>query len=362
MLFVSIILGSYCLLVLGLIYGWHRALSAPKQGIQKLHRISVVIAVRNESANIQKLIDSLKLQTYQNFEVVMVDDHSDDNTRALIAENLAGNMTVFGNQFEGKKGAITTGVKNAAGEIIVTTDADCKFNPEWIDEINRAFQSDSVMMAIGAVKIKVADFFSAMQCVEFSTLVGSGFATLGFQIPTMCNGANLAYRKIVFEAVNGYEGNLQISSGDDEFLMRKIEAQFPRSIHVLKDKKSVVETNAQPTLSSFVGQRIRWAGKWKLNTSFFSVVLAAYIFTVQLCVIIGIGSLFFTASISFVMLVAVKIVFECIFILQVFRFCNAKWRTLPFLVVQIIYPVYVVLIAITSTFSKSSWKGRPVKL
>ena len=102
-------------------------------------------------------------------------------------------------------------------------------------------------MVIGAVRIKPThSFFSKLQVIEFSSLIASAAATLTLGFPTMCNGANLAYRKTTFVEVNGFDGNAHIASGDDEFLMRKVVKKFgAKSLKFLRDFNAVVTTNPQ---------------------------------------------------------------------------------------------------------------------
>src|SRR5213075_2078285 len=116
----------------------------------------------------------------------------------------------------------------------------------------------------GPVKLEEGNsLFGKMQVTEFASLIGTGAASIGFGMPNMCNGANLAFEKAAFVAVNGYAGNDKIASGDDEFLMHKIHSQFPGSVCFLKNPKAIVRTNVQQSLSGFLSQRIRWASKWK---------------------------------------------------------------------------------------------------
>src|SRR4030095_3544460 len=109
--------------------------------------ISVIIAARNEEANIEALINSLAGQTYpkQLFEVIVVDDHSEDRTWELIQQNaialslkcirLKDRVRPDENLRSYKKRAIEEGISLATGELIVTTDADCRFEPEWLRTI-----------------------------------------------------------------------------------------------------------------------------------------------------------------------------------------------------------------------------------
>ena len=193
-------------------------------------KISLIIPARNEETNIGKLLAALSNQSYPKelTEIIVVDDHSTDNTATIVQQFPFAKLIQLKedaiNSY--KKKAIEKGIAEATGELIVTTDADCNVNPGWLRAINSSFSDESVKMSFGAVRIQSDQtIFSRLQALEFSSLIGSGASTAAFGFPTMCNGANLAFTKEAFLQTNGYTGNEQIASGDDEFLMRKIEAK-----------------------------------------------------------------------------------------------------------------------------------------
>src|SRR5690349_12450920 len=124
---VSIFL-CYFLLVIVLIVGWFKALGQRSREAFAQPGISVVVSARNEEHTIGPLLRDLMGQQYQDFEVIIVDDHSDDNTRVSVEEvtRVDNRFRLIRNLGEGKKQAIASGVKAASKPIIVTTDADCR--------------------------------------------------------------------------------------------------------------------------------------------------------------------------------------------------------------------------------------------
>ncbi len=109
----------------------------------------------------------------------------------------------------------------------------------------------------GAVRIHQGGrFFDHLQAIEFAGLAGTSGATLVTGRPTVCNGANLAYRKAAFEEAGAYAGNLHIASGDDEFLMRSL---LPAIRRTPVCSARVATTQAASTLRAFFRQRLRWA-------------------------------------------------------------------------------------------------------
>ncbi len=360
-----ILFGLYFVLLMVLRIGWSKAIAQKKiTPVSKNLFISVVIPIRNEEKNIDILVQYLANQNYpsQNFEAIFVNDHSTDSSAQLIEQRkmLLPNATVISleNKF-GKKAALTQGIYLAKGEIIVTTDADCIFSADWLTTINSVFQDQRTNMGAGMVSIVSDDkFFSQWQAMEFASVMGTGAAAFGLGQPMICNGANLSFRKKVFEEVKGYEGNEHIASGDDEFLMRKIILKHPQSIRLLISRESIVPTQFQPSIKYFLQQRLRWAGKWKVNPSVGTRLFAVFIFIVQISWIVFCTSAFnYEFSIALLIL-ALKLVADLLFLLPVFRFFKIRFRLLPFLGLQFLYPFYVLFIGIFSQWKSYEWKGR----
>jgi cellulose synthase/poly-beta-1,6-N-acetylglucosamine synthase-like glycosyltransferase len=363
-IFILIFL-SYLIAVFGLITGWIKALAQPIEGVVKEKFISVVIPFRNEEKTIGQLIHDLQQQEYprDKFEVILINDHSEDSSVNAINEELRGPISakLMNNAAHGKKSALTKGIRHAIGTIIVTTDADCRVKPGWIRSINNSFSDDSIKMTFGAVKIEPDHFlFSRMQALEFSSLIGSGAATAAFGFPTLCNGANLAFTKDAFTETSGYDGNEHVASGDDEFLMRKVEAKYANGIRFNNNPQNLVTTHSQKTLNSFLSQRIRWAGKWRHHDGTNSKLLAIYVFLFHLTVML-LPFFVIMGDISVYVLLGLllaKALVEFFFLRQVSSWLTVPWHGLSFVLLQLIYPIYAVGVAVAALFKKPAWKGR----
>jgi biofilm PGA synthesis N-glycosyltransferase PgaC len=354
----------YFILVIVLFAGWKKAV-AQKPGAVSSLQATVVVPARNEARNIARLLDDLKHQTHASFDVIVVDDHSEDDTADIVRQHLGKNLHIrlATSAGTGKKAALTQGVQLAQGKVIITTDADCRAPAEWIATLLSCFENETVQMVFGGVAILGGNYFSSLQSLEFASLIGSGAATMALGIPTMCNGANLAFRKDAFETVGGYEGNLHIPSGDDEFLLRKIARHFPGGIAFSGDERTVVTTAPSPTLRDFIHQRIRWAGKWRHHQSFVSKALALFV--------AGFQALVFLLPAMVVMqridvgvaagLWVSKAVLEYFFLRSVSHILRLSWNWPAFLSLQLLYPLYILLIGVFSNFHTFEWKGRKLK-
>ena len=291
---------SYTVFIVAAIFGWLRLpeVKLPPNYSPKT-RISVLTAVRNEAENIRHLLLALEAQDYPKelLQVIVIDDHSEDNTAQIVADFISGTklnlrlLKLENGRGKGKKSAIAFGLENASGELIVQTDGDCRVQPAWLELLEYTYVSQGAKFISGPVCLTAGNsLFEKLQVVEFASLIGSGAASMGLGKPNMCNGANLAYEKAAFFAVNGYSGNEKIPSGDDEFLMHKIQAKFPGRVKFLKAKEAIVYTPATKTMQHFIAQRVRWASKWKHYKNVPAQVLALLVFGVNF--IISVAAVF----------------------------------------------------------------------
>ena len=375
-----IILGCIFLLYaffnLILIFFWYKIPVFSLSSVQKDYercKISVVIPVRNESSNIIKLLQDLNLQTFnpKSYEVIIVDDCSEDDTLDLLKEfvdKAKFDLKIIElrekNVTSPKKKAITEAIKIAQGELIITTDGDCRVRKGWLENLWIFYQQKNAKLISGAVTfLEEKKLFERIQTVEFASLIGSGAASLQMGFPNMCNGANLAYPKSVFEEVDGYQGVDQIASGDDEFLLHKIADRYPEKIYFLKNPQNIVFTQAKPNWNDFYQQRKRWAGKWKYYKDNRIKLLAFFIFVVNSALLLSFAlfcSGFLTSS-TFLILILIKFVPEFVFLGIVLAYLTKKKFMIYIPLVQLIYPFYVTFFGFVAQGKTYEWKGRTLK-
>ena len=357
---LTVIFLVYFLVLLALLAGWKKATTViPADFSQKETLVSVVIPVRNEEYTIGTLLNDLSRQDYKNLEIIVVNDDSEDETLWAISQSQLKNLQVIHSKGKGKKAAITAGVRAARGSIVVITDADCSVPASWVKHMRSWFLDSKVMMAFGGVRMAGTDsYFDSLQKIEFSSLIGSGAATAALGAPTMCNGANLAFRKNVFLEVKGYEGNLAIPSGDDEFLMRKIYDRYPEGVSFIGTPEAVVTTQTQPDPRAFFNQRVRWASKWRYNTSRVAQAFAVLVVTFQLAFVANWFFIFSSSIVHSLFLISIKMILEAAFLLQVCHFLGVRWKWAAFFSLQLVYPFYVIGVGISSFFRPFEWKHR----
>ncbi|MCF6352075.1 MAG: glycosyltransferase [Cyclobacteriaceae bacterium] len=361
----TVLIIAYCLFILYLWVGWERITAFQNEDF--LPSVAVIIPIRNEAANIKLLLYDLHKQTYTGeLEIIIIDDHSEDDSKEIIEqllEEMPIGRLISLQEKEGKKKAITTGIETTGAEIILTTDGDCRVPNTWVATMVHSFNKQTQLVS-GPVKfLKEDSFFSQLQLIEFGSLIGSGAALIGWEKPLMANGANLAFRKSAFNAVNGFDGNLTTASGDDVFLLHKVAVAYKNGVHFAKQESAIVSTYAQPTIKSFIHQRIRWASKWKAYTDLLTKTTAVLVFVISLNLLAFPFLVGFNRESLFlwINLLLIKAFFDYFFIRQIMRFMDEKINGLAFATLQIVYPIYVVFTALFSFRKSYVWKGRKVK-
>ncbi|MCE7042619.1 glycosyltransferase [Dyadobacter sp. CY312] len=364
-----ILAGSYFIFTVSLKYLWNKL---PQKFLSnsKDNFITVIVPVRNEQDNIANLLLDLNQQSMSpaQFEVLIMDDGSTDRTAELVQkciQDFSISIQLIALPEEKttspKKRAIETALAIAKGNLIVATDGDCRVGSEWLQSIADCYAETGAKLISGPVTFtEENNLTDHLQTVEFASLIGSGASAISAGFPSLCNGANMAYEKQTFYEVGGYDGVRHIASGDDEFLMHKIAAKYPSSIHFLKDSRAVVRTSPHKNWTLFFRQRKRWASKWKHYQSKTPLVLALYVFLCNFALIAAAG-LFLTSYISantFVFLTALKVVPEWLFLGSVLRFLNKGKSILYIPVTQLIYPFYVCFFGLAAQKPEYEWKGR----
>ncbi|MBL0884484.1 MAG: glycosyltransferase, partial [Chitinophagaceae bacterium] len=227
----------------------------PQKNSSPITSFSVIIPARNEAENIGACLKSILDQSYpkQLVEVIVVNDHSTDATVEVIqtlqqeyhhlhlinlAEHVdASSMNAY------KKKAIELAISKSQADWIITTDADCEVQERWLELYDAYIQANDTVFVAGPVMFTHhSGVLSLFQLLDFLSLQGITAAAVSAGYHTMCNGANLAYKKAVFYEVGQFKGIDQVASGDDMLLMYKIKQQYPKQLGYLFHPEAIVTT------------------------------------------------------------------------------------------------------------------------
>lgn len=361
----------YGFLVLSFIRGWHNLTYFIPVKSDPQTKVSIIVAARDEEANIAKTIDDLVAQQYPKVltEIIIIDDHSTDRTAEIVLSYADRNVKLIKlnedralNSY--KKKAIQTAIGTCSGDLIVTTDADCRMGENWMATIVNLYeQKKHKMISSPVAYFQEKSFFERLQSLEFLYLIGLGASTIGNKQPSTCNGANLAYEKATFYEVGGFQGIDDLASGDDELLLHKIAAKYPDQIGFLKNSEAIVYTHAKENLSAFIQQRRRWASKSTRYKNKGIIVLGVLIWIFNLSILSNfITGLFIPGflTIAFYQLL-VKMVLETLFLWDVTGFAKRRSLLILIPVLNVLHILYMVYIGIAGNSGKYNWKGRMVK-
>jgi cellulose synthase/poly-beta-1,6-N-acetylglucosamine synthase-like glycosyltransferase len=277
--------------------------------VQEWPKVSVVICARNEEVNLTRYLQNVLDQDYPEFEVVVVNDCSWDNTGDILEEFSKRNkhlkiVTIKEDEYyqHGKKVALMMGIKGATHELLVLTDADCSpASNQWLRKLVSGFASGKdIVLGYGPYK-REKGFLNTL--IRFdAAVIGIQYLSFGLAGRTyMGVGRNLAYRKALFYKVKGFASHYHIPSGDDDLFVN--EAATNSNTFVMADKDSFTYTDAKDTFKNWwrqkqrhllTGKRYKASHKLRLGTYilaqwiFYAAFTAALVLQFQWMVVTGI--------------------------------------------------------------------------
>lgn len=364
---ILILFTAYSILIIYYGRSWNAIPLYHQQRHASTLRVSVIIPARNEEENIGRLLTALGQQTYpkERLEIIVIDDHSTDRTAEIVQQFSYARLIPLGhdNINSYKKKAIETGIAAATGELIVTTDADCWCGENWIatiaaccEESNAVFIAAPVVIDCGPRLVEV------FQAYDFAVLQGITGASVYKNFHTLCNGANMAYRRSAFYEVDGFNGIDTIASGDDMLLMYKIWKKYPDRVRYLKSKDAIVSTRPVETWKGFIQQRVRWASKATRyeDKRIFAVAGIVYLFNLSFPALLIAGCWHPRYWWYALALWVAKTAVEFPFVQAVSAFFGRQYLMKYFLFFQPLHILYTVLSGLLGQFGKYEWKGRKV--
>ena len=226
--------------------------------------VSVLICAKNEAENLKEFLPSIAKQQYSNFEIVLINDASSDDTLEVMESfkekhsnikivNVENNEAFWGS----KKYALTLGIKASSNDYLLLTDADCTpKSDQWISSMSADFsEKKTFVLGYGAYKKKKYSILNAL--IRFETLLTAiqyfSYAKVGN--PYMGVGRNLAYHKTEFFNVNGFMSHMKIRSGDDDLFINQVATKKNTSIEFSEESHTL--SNPSQTFSEWFKQKRR---------------------------------------------------------------------------------------------------------
>ncbi|MDL2141290.1 glycosyltransferase [Flavobacterium tructae] len=358
----SVILGIYLITIGLLVYGFFKVKKYQNTDLKPQTSFTIIVPFRDEEENLPNLLESFSKLNYPNdlFEVILVDDNSKEKFQVSSFKFQVSQIDNVRISNSPKKDAISTAMQLVKTGWVVTTDADCLVPENWLLTFDNYIQQNKVSMLAGAVTYECENFFlHHFQQLDLTSLQGATIGSFGLQSAFMCNGANFAYTKSLFEDLNGFEGNSKIASGDDVFLLQKAVGLFPDEVHYLKATDAIVNTKPTEDWKTLFYQRVRWAAKTSSYQSSFGKLLGLIVFLGNLSFVVGFYSVVFSILpyYFFVLLAFSKFAIDYILLYATNRFL-VKDKIKSLFLSSLLYPFFSSAVALYSLFGSYEWKGR----
>ncbi|AMO20717.1 glycosyltransferase [Flavobacterium columnare] len=360
-LIVYLVLIGYSVNILWLCIGFTKVRIFSYKEVYPTTKFSIIVPFRNENKNLPNLLASFERLNYPShlFEVILVDDDSDDRFEIPDSRFQITLMNTIRKTNSPKKDAINSAIPIVQNNWVITTDADCTVNKKWLSIYDAFIQEKTPkMVASGVLFSPVKSFLQNFQFLDLLSLQGTTIGSFGNCQAFMCNGANLCYQKTFFEELRGFEGNDEIASGDDVFLLQKAVQKDPKKVYFLKNTLATVCTKPENSFKKLLNQRVRWASKIANYQSIYSKQLGLFVFLMNFSLILlAFGFLFLNFEGQLLLMVfAIKFLVDYI----LFRMSSEYFgKSLKYLILStVLYAFFSSFVVIYSLFGKYDWKGR----
>lgn len=364
--FISIGLSiGYIYLLQWIIEGWES--TGTYKSAEASTKVSIVIAARNEATSIASCLSSIYQNDYPQdlFEVIVVDDQSEDSTASIIKEQFPQVLLLFNETAIGKKAAIELASHKAKGELLLFTDADCIVPKNWIKTILANYNSEQIDFLAAPIQIDLEDSnlsrFQYLDVAATMAVTANGIYRKSYY---SANGANMAVNRKKFLDLYSVREDGGIASGDDMFTIQYLAKKGPSKITFVRSLDATVTTKGETTLKDLIAQRKRWAGKSRHYPEKNIILVQGYVFVLVLAIwanfVLGLatdGLGVFTA----VMMLFIKVTMDYLFLNYLCKYYEKEEATKKFLFSAASYNIYILFAGLVAMLpGKYNWKGRKV--
>lgn len=330
---------------------------------EKTPFVSVVISARNEEKRILPTLQSLERLNYPSdrYEIIIVDDASVDRTAEYIRSFTEKHdnwslisLTDKSLELRGKKKALKEAIRQARGDYIFTTDADCIVPENWIRRMVCYFRDDTSMVLGHSPLMERTGFLNRILCFDnlFSVITAAAPAKLGFAMTSV--GRNLAYRKTVYEDIGGFDALKRFKSGDDVHLTERFREKGKGKIDFCAHPETYVFTPPPTDRKQFFHQQVRKNSK-TLNKSLPSVFLSLVLFVYHALLILL--PIFDAVNLNvWFAAVASKFLLEYLVLLKAALIFKKRSLVNYLFPMQFIYPVYIIFFSLLGILQIYEWK------
>ncbi len=332
-------------------------------------RVTVLVPARNEAERIGECVRALVGQDYppERLEIVVIDDRSEDDT-GEVARRAAGEaphvrvvrVERVPKGIAPKKHALEVGIREASGELILTTDADCVPPPTWVRAMARLFDGETgaVLGFSPLVLSQLPGWVRGLYRLDSLALASLAAGGVGLGYPLTCSGRNFGYRKRVYHELGGFGPYAAVASGDDDLLLARIRDETKWRVRYAFAPESHVPAAPVTTLRAFWNQRARHASKGLLYPRRLrSILIAVYLFNVGFLAL-TFQTLLTGEWIPYGVAWLLKAGSELGLLARAGRSLNFPAPLWLVPVVSVLHSVYVVLFGLVGQLRSFEWKGQ----
>ena len=352
-------------LIRGMI-GFSKTKLFSRQASPNKTKTCVIICALNEEKTIEKCLQSVFSQNFDKelLEIILVNDGSSDNTLLLAQKCFSdynGTFHIINNREPiGKKKSITAAIEICSSELIICRDADTYTqNSEWLKTIVSFYEETGNEFIIAPLDFEnKSGFLNQLQHYENSALViiTGGYAF--FKKAFLCNGANLAFTKKIFQKAGGYKSHLELNSGDDVLLLEDVKKINPKTVAYLKNPDAAVITYPLKSIKKLMQQKVRWASKFDKNPNQINALLGIIVFLVHLFSLFYLIKPIFTHHIPLfgIIFIFLRVLIDFLLLFLASRYYNKPLKWLWFLPLSVFYSFYVIITTFLSLVVKPNRK------
>jgi poly-beta-1,6-N-acetyl-D-glucosamine synthase len=220
--------------------------------------VSIIVPGKNEGEHIYKLVMSMKEQSYTNYEFIVIDDGSDDDTESIcksLQKNGYIDLFLRNDVRGGKASAANLGFRYSRGKIVVHLDADCSYDNDALEKIIIPFYLDENIGAVGGnilVRNYKDSLCATLQAIEYADTISVGRITSSYLgIYRVVSGAFGAFKREALERVGGWDIGPGLD-GDITVKLRKLDYR------IAFEPEAICQTSVPDTFQKLVKQRLRW--------------------------------------------------------------------------------------------------------
>lgn len=336
-----------------------------RQEVDASEPASIIVCAHDEEQNLRELIPMLTSQDYPEYEVIVIDDRSNDDTWPMLRDEASknGRLKIVSvdktpDKFNAKKYALTLGIKAAKYEKLILTDADCRpSGTKWLARMMGCFsEGTQIVLGYSPYNVKKGLLNSF---IRFESLVTAiqymGYALLG--MPYMGVGRNLAYTRSLFLNNKGFHDFLHVTGGDDDLFINRYATA--RNTKVCLDADALVFSIPKTTWRSFFQQKLRHLSVGKLYKPRHRIMLGLFTISFFITWFAGIPLLFlYDPNYWIAVPLALRLLLMLVVIYVAGRKMGDKFSLWPVVFLDFLYSIYYISTGLAALLTKKvQWRS-----